>query len=79
MFLRIIKQTVVNGKTAKIGDKFEERDLNIRDAKILLATRKAEIVRAPATTVKETETAEARPEEETADSSPKRGRGRRAK
>lgn len=77
MFLRIIKQTVVNGKTAKIGDEFEERDLNIRDAKILLATRKAEIVRAPAAKV--TETAEARPEEETADSSPKRGRGRRAK
>ena len=71
MILKIKKQTVVNGKTARIGYEFDAQILSPREAKILLATGKAEIVKPLPAKI---ETAEANPNAEVADSTPKRGR-----
>lgn len=75
MIFKIIKQTVVNGKTAIIGYEFDAQILSPRAAKILLATGKAKIVKPrPA----EIETAEVNPNAEVADAAPKRGRKSKA-
>lgn len=75
MILKIKKQTVVNGKTARIGYEFDAQILSPREAKILLATGKAEIVKSSPSKI---ETAEANPNAEVADASPKRGRKSKA-
>lgn len=69
MILKIKKQTVVNGKTARIGYEFDAQILSPREAKILLATGKAEIVKPRPSKI---ETAEATPGAENADAAPKR-------
>lgn len=75
MILKIKKQTVVNGKPAKIGYEFDAQILSPREAKILLATGKAEIVKPLPAKI---ETAEANPNAEVADATPKRGRKSKA-
>lgn len=69
MILKIKKQTVVNGKTARVGLEFDAQILSPRNAKILLATGKAEIVKSRPSKI---ETAEATPVAENADAAPKR-------
>ena len=74
MKIRIEKQTIVNGKTAKLGEVFDTSALSNRAAKILLATGKARRVQEPAPA--RIETADATPKTETADAAPKTGRGK---
>lgn len=74
MKIEILKQTVVNGKTAGPGEVFDTSALSSRAAKILLATGKARRVQesAPA----KIETADATPKTEKADAAPKAVRGK---